>query len=353
MILQEILQTAMELQASDIFAVAGLPLTYKVEGKQQRQQDRLTPEDTRNLAAQIYTASGRSPRCITGETTDDDFSVSLPGVGRFRVNLYHQRGSVAAAIRVIRFGIPDATALNIPPEVLRVSQLRSGIALITGQTGCGKTTTLACIVDAINKTREGHILTLEDPVEYVHRHGKCIVSQREIHCDCPDYATAMRSALRESPDVILLGEMRDAATMEAAMSAAETSQLVLSSLHTLGAANTIDRIVDSFPPNQQNQIRLQLSMVLQCVISQQLVPDVNGNMIPAFEIMYVNPAIRNMIREAKTHQMDSVIAAGADQGMRTMDMSLWELYRRRKITKDTLLRYCTNFERMQKRAEGK
>ena len=233
-------------------------------------------------------------------------------------------------------------------SILSTRQERPVVAL-TGPSGSGKTTTLACIVDAINHSRSGHILTLEDPVEYIHRHDKCIVNQREIQCDCPSYVAALRGALRESPDVILLGEMRDKETMEVAMSAAETGQLLLSSLHTTGAANTIDRIIDAFPPNQQPQIRLQLSMVLQAVISQQLVPDVNGKPLPVFEIMYTTMAIRNMIRESKTHQLDAAIASGGALGMRTMDMALLELVQAGKITKDTALTYCTNYENMSRR----
>lgn len=349
--LEEILRRAVELGASDIFIIAGLPLTYKVQGQQLRDEEsgKLNPSQTEDYVAEIYAAARREPRCITGAITDDDFSISYSGIGRFRVNLFRQRGSLAAAIRVIRFGLPTAEQMQIPQEVMRVANLRKGIVLVTGQTGSGKSTTLACIINEINHNRSGHILTLEDPVEYIHHHEKCIVSQREIHCDCPDYVTAMRSALRESPDVILLGEMRDKETMEVAMSAAETGQLLFSSLHTTGAANTIDRIIDSFPSNQQAQMRLQLSMVLQSVISQQLVPDVDGNNVPVFEIMHVNLAIRNMIRESKTHQLDSAIAAGAAQGMRTMDMSLLNLYNSRRITRETLLRYCTNYDAMQKR----
>lgn len=347
--LQQILQRAVECGASDIFIVAGLPLTFKVQGVQKREEDKLAPEDTESLVSQIYATAHREPRCLTGAATDDDFSVSLNGIGRFRVNLFRQRGSIAAAIRVIQFGIPEADAIGIPKEVMATADLRKGLVLVTGQAGAGKSTTLACIIDRINHSRSGHILTLEDPIEYIHRHESCIVSQREIYCDCPDYVTAMRSALRESPDVILLGEMRDRETIEVAMSAAETGHLIFSSLHTTGAANSIDRIIDSFPPNQQQQMRLQLSMVLQAVISQQLVPGVDGENVPVFEVMYTNLAIRNMIRESKTHQLESAMASNAAQGMRTMDMSLLKLYQEKRITKDTLLSNCTNFAAMQKR----
>ena len=270
---------------------------------------------------------------------------------RLRTEPDAMRGSIAAVVRVIRFGLPTAEEAHIPPEVMRAAQMKKGIVLVTGSAGSGKSTTLACIINEINRTRTGHILTLEDPVEYIHRHDKCIVSQREIGCDCPSYVAALRSALRESPDVILLGEMRDKETMEVAMTAAETGQLLLSSLHTTGAANTIDRIIDAFPPNQQAQIRLQLSMVLQAVISQQLVPGVDGTPIPVFEIMYSTLAIRNMIRESKTHQLDAAIASGAAQGMRTMDMALAELVRQKRITEETALYYCTNYETMQKRLQ--
>lgn len=350
--LESVLRKAIELEASDIFVIAGVPITFKVRGTQQRtgSSDRMLPDDTRLLIAQIYEAARREPRCLNGTATDDDFSVSFSGIGRFRVNLFSQRGSLSAAIRVIRFGIPKPEDMHIPPEVMAVAEHRKGMVLVTGQTGSGKSTTLACIVDKINHQRVGHILTLEDPVEYVHRHDQCIVSQREIHVDCPDYVTAMRSALRESPDVILLGEMRDRETIEVAMSAAEAGQLLLSSLHTTDAANSIDRIIDAFPANQQAQVRLQLSMLLQSIICQQLVPDVDGNNIPVFEIMHANLAIRNMIRESKTHQLESAISSGAAQGMCTMDQSLWKLYQQKRITKDTLLRYCKNMDAISKRA---
>ena len=263
-----------------------------------------------------------------------------------------QRGSLAAVIRVIQFGIPSPESLGIPDDVMAVTQYHQGIVLVTGHAGSGKSTTLACILDRINHTTSGHILTLEDPVEFVHHHDKCIVSQREIYSDCSSYLSALRSALRESPDVILLGEMRDAETIDVAMTAAETGQLLFSSLHTMGAANTVDRIIDAFPANQQPQVRLQLSMVLQAVITQQLVPGVDGRLIPAFEIMYVNPAIRNLIRESKTYQIDSAIQAGASVGMRTMDASLLQLYRDGKIDRDTVLTHCLNYESTRRKLDG-
>ena len=347
--IEQILRRGVECGASDIFVVAGLPLTYKVRGEQVRDAVRYTPQDTEAFASAVYQMAAREPQCITGGETDDDFSFSLSGIGRFRVNMFRQRGSIAAVVRVISFGLPTAEEMHIPPEVMRVAELKKGIVLVTGSAGSGKSTTLACLINQINHTRSGHILTLEDPVEYIHRHDQCIISQREIHCDCPSYVAALRSALRESPDVILLGEMRDRETMEVAMTAAETGQLLLSSLHTTGAANTIDRIIDAFPSNQQAQIRLQLSMVLQAVISQQLVPGVDGASIPVFEIMYTTMAIRNMIRESKTHQLESAIASGAAQGMRTMDMALLDLVQKGKITVDTALMYCTNYDTMRKR----
>lgn len=347
--IEQILRRAVDCGASDIFVTAGLPLTFKVKGEQLREGPSYTPADSGAFAAALYRLAGREAGCVEGGRMDDDFSCSLSNVGRFRVNLFRQRGSLAAVVRVIRFGLPDPEALHIPPEIMAVKDCKKGLVLVTGQAGSGKTTTLACIVDAINHSRTGHILTLEDPVEYIHRHDRCIVNQREIQCDCPSYAAALRSALRESPDVILLGEMRDRETMEVAMSAAETGQLLLSTLHTIGAANTIDRIIDSFPPNQQSQIRLQLSMVLQTVISQQMVPGKNGEPIPVFEIMHMNLAIRNLIRESKTHQIDSAIAASAVQGMRTMDMALLELWSKGRITKETALTYCTNLEVMRKK----
>lgn len=244
---RETLRQAVEMGASDIFIIAGLPLTYKVDGRQRRMEARLMPADTAAVISDIYTLCGRSRSRIEREDMDDDFSFSIPDLGRFRANVLHQRGSLAAVIRVIRFGLPEPEKLNIPPEVLASARLMKGLVLVTGSAGSGKSTTLACLINAINQTREGHIITMEDPIEYIHRHDRCIVTQREISTDSPSYVSALRSALRESPDVILLGEMRDYETIEVAMTAAETGQLLFSTLHTTGAANTVDRIIDVFP----------------------------------------------------------------------------------------------------------
>lgn len=347
--IKDILREAVLNGTSDLFIVAGLPLTYKVDGRQIRTDKPLMPQDTQNLILTIYDLCGRSKTKCETEDMDDDFSFSIPELGRFRANIMHQRGSLAAVLRVIRFGLPQPESLGIPPEIMGIAKCLKGLVLVTGPAGNGKSTTLACVIDTINRDREGHIITMEDPIEFIHRHQRCIVTQREITSDIPTYVKALRSALRESPDVILLGEMRDYETIEVAMTAAETGQLLFSTLHTVGAANTVDRIIDVFPANQQHQIRMQLSMILQAVISQQLIPGVDGKLIPAFEIMFTNPAIKNLIREGKTHQIDSAIQAGASDGMRTMDASLLQLYRAGRITKEVACTYCVNYETMEKR----
>ena len=345
----EYLSYATTNHASDIFIIAGRPLSFKIDGKLSTYGERMMPADTESFLRQIYHMANDRNFDSFLETGDDDFSFSIPGLSRFRVNTYRQRGSLAAVIRVIAFELPDPDVLNIPEDVMSAADFTKGMVLVTGPAGSGKSTTMACIVDRINHSREGHIITLEDPLEYLHRHDKCIVSQREICTDTESYLISLRATLRQSPDVILLGEMRDYETIQTAMTAAETGHLVLSSLHTTGAANTIGRIVDVFEPTQQRQVSIQLSMVLQAVISQQLVPDVNGKPLPVFEIMYTTMAIRNMIRESKTHQLDAAIASGGALGMRTMDMALLELVQAGKITKDTALTYCTNYENMSRR----
>ena len=345
----EYLSYATTNHASDIFIIAGRPLSFKIDGKLTSHGERLMPDDTKNLLRHIYQmANGRNFDHFL-DTGDDDFSFSIPGLSRFRVNTYRQRGSLAAVIRVIAFELPDPDVLNIPEDVMSAADFSKGMVLVTGPAGSGKSTTLACIIDRINHSREGHIITLEDPLEYLHRHDKCIVSQREICTDTESYLVSLRATLRQSPDVILLGEMRDYETIQTAMTAAETGHLVLSSLHTTGAANTIGRIVDVFEPAQQRQISIQLSMVLQAVISQQLIPDVNGHSIPAFEVMKLTPAIRNMIRENKVHQIDGVIYSSSQYQMRSMDQSLLELYRQKRITAETALKHASNPEMLKRK----
>ena len=288
----EFLSKAADLHASDIFIIAGRPLSIKTDGRLSTYGDRLMPEQTSEILEAIYQMANNRDISRLHNTGDDDFSFSIPGLSRFRINAYKQRGSLAAVIRVIAFQLPDPAELSIPEDVMSIADLTKGMVLVTGSAGSGKSTTMACLIDRINHSREGHIITLEDPLEYLHRHDRCIVSQREICTDTENYITSLRATLRQSPDVILLGEMRDHETIQTAMTAAETGHLILSSLHTLGAANSLNRIIDVFEPSQQHQIIMQLSMVLQAVISQQLVPDVNGKNIPVFEIMRLTPAIR-------------------------------------------------------------
>ncbi len=345
----EYLSYATTNHASDIFIIAGRPLSFKIDGKLSTYGERMMPADTESFLRQIYHMANDRNFDSFLETGDDDFSFSIPGLSRFRVNTYRQRGSLAAVIRVIAFELPDPDVLNIPEDVMSAADFTKGMVLVTGPAGSGKSTTMACIVDRINHSREGHIITLEDPLEYLHRHDKCIVSQREICTDTESYLVSLRATLRQSPDVILLGEMRDYETIQTAMTAAETGHLVLSSLHTTGAANTIGRIVDVFEPTQQRQVSIQLSMVLQAVISQQLIPDINGHTIPVFEVMRLNPAIRNMIRDNKVHQIDGVIASSAHEHMRSMDQSLLELYKQRKITKETALKFASNADMLKRK----
>jgi twitching motility protein PilT len=345
----EFLKAAVEAGASDLFIVAGRAPSMRINGVISTPHAALlTPEDTRLLVTDIYQLSGRALTGLEGRG-DDDFSFALPGLSRFRVSAYKQRGSYSAVIRVIAFALPDPQALGIPQRIMEFAGLSKGLVLITGSAGSGKSTTLACMIHHINTTMEKHIITLEDPLEYLHRHQKSIVSQREIGIDTESYLTGLRACLRQSPDVILLGEMRDFETIQVAMTAAETGHLILSTLHTIGAANAIDRIIDVFPPSQQRQIAVQLSMVLQAIVTQTLVPSVSGTMLPAFEILTVTPAIRNMIRENKIPQIDGVLYSSVSPDMMSLDNSLLQLYRSGRITRDTALSYATNPEMLQRR----
>ena len=336
----EYLRLAMEQQASDVFFVAGKPACQKLEGRLKPLSDeRLLPADTEQILRELYQTAGRDMEGFR-KTGDDDFSFAVPGLARFRVNAFRQRGSMAAVIRLVSFDIPDWQALHIPEAVMALGELTSGMVLVTGTAGSGKTTTQACIIDRINRTRDCHIVTLEDPIEYLHRHQKSIVSQREIAIDTRDYLAALRACVRQAPDVILLGEMRDPETMHTAMTAAETGHLVIATLHTKGAVNAIDRIIDAFPGSQQPQIRMQLSTVLRSVVSQQLLPDIHGGMIPACEILQMNSAVRSMIRDNRNHQIDNAIATGSREGMISMDQSIAGLYREGKISQETALHYA-------------
>ncbi len=346
--LMDILKKSVECSASDIFIVSGAPLCCKAYGKLIRLEETpLTAADTLNLVCGIYAMANIGYGRDNMPQRELDFSVSVPGMGRFRANIYKQRGTYAAVMRYVPFELPDAAAIGVPEQVMALSECKSGIVLVTGAASNGKSTTLSCIINKINSEHSGHIITIEDPIEFLHKHKKCIVSQREINIDTESYLDALRAALRQSPDVILLGEMRDYETISVAMTAAETGQLVLSTLHTLGAASTIDRIIDVFPMNQQHQIRIQLSMVLNAVVSQQLLPTVDGRLVPAFEIMTMNSAIRTLIREEKTHQIDTVIQSVP--GMQTMDNCIMNLYNDGIITAQTAEDYAYNPEIMRKR----
>lgn len=322
----ELLTSAVEKDAADIFLIPGMPFSYKIGGRIIYQGDnRIMPDEMNEMIKQIYElAKNRSMEKVQSHG-DDDFSFAIPGVSRFRASVFRQRGSLAGIIRVVRFELPDAGQLHLPKSIIDVSRLTKGMVLVTGPAGSGKSTTLACIIDEINRTRNAHVITLEDPIEYLHRHKMSVVTQREIVTDTDSYVSGLRASLRQAPDVIL------------------------STLHTVGAANTIDRVIDAFPPNQQQQIRTQLAMVLDAVISQQLIPTLDGGVQPAFEIMFLNNAIRNMIRESKIHQIDGIIATSQEEGMVSMDNSLIRLYRDGVISRENAVAYSSNSELMEKK----
>ena len=341
--LQSLLKEAVDKMASDIFISVGVPPTLKINGQLIKVDDeKLNPETAKKMISELFKTGEDFLDFV--KAGEKDFSTSLAGIGRFRVAAYIQRGSMAAAIRVLRFESLDLGQLNIPTEILDFHSKKKGLILVTGPTGSGKSTTLSAIISLINKKRSCHILTLEDPIEYLHKHDKSIVDQREIGIDTKSYSMALKSALRQAPDVILIGEMRDYETVSIALTAAETGHLVLSTLHTTSAAKTIDRIIDVFEPSQQQQIRVQLSTVLTAVVTQQLLPSIDDSRIPAFEVMIANPNIRNLIREAKIPQIDAAIQTGRAFGMMSMDMSIANLYNEGKITKETALAYAVNPE---------
>ena len=349
MTLLDYLTEAAHSGASDLFLVTGAPVSVKVEGVlRPLEEERIVPSRGEEMIEEIYALAKRdiTPFRNSG---DDDFSFAVAGLARFRVNIFRQRGSVGAVIRVVAFTIPDWRELGIPQGVINLSRHTSGMILFTGTAGSGKSTTQACLIDRINRQRACHIITVEDPIEFLHRNQESIVTQREIAVDTENYLSALRACLRQAPDVIQLGEMRDLETIRTAMTAAETGHLLIGTLHTKGVVNAVDRIIDTFPPEQQNQVRIQLSSVLRTVVSQQLLPGVDGGLVPAFEIMHVNSAIRTMIRESKTHQLAAAMASGGAEGMRTMDQSILELLREGIISRETALTYADNPEQLLRR----
>ena len=347
--LKTLLQKAYDLDGSDIFIVPGARVTCKVKGDMVALSDDIArPEITEQLVREAYDLARRDIARLCDEG-DDDFSFALAGLSRFRCNAYFQRGTMAATCRMVAFGLPDPQVLGVPDLVMALTRFRNGMILVTGPAGSGKSTTLACMVDRINRERAGHIVTIEDPIEYIHNHKRSLVSQRDVPNDAPTFARALRAALRQAPDVIMLGEMRDLETIRTAITAAETGHLLLSSLHTTGAAKTVDRILDTFPAEQQAQVRVQISMVLRAVVSQRLVPRKDGGQAAVFEVMTVNPAIQNLIRDGRTHQIDNAIFGGAGQGMISMDAELQRLYRAGTITREVALTYAVSPETLSKR----
>jgi len=346
--MEELLSAAKGRNASDLHVSVGIPPKCRVDGSlRDLPYPVLLPGDTEALIMSITSPYHQG---ILDEKGEVDYAYAIPNVGRYRVNIFKQRGTYAAVIRLVDTKIPTPEQIGVPPAVVELSNRKRGLVLVTGPTGSGKSTTLASIIGLINNNHSSHIITLEDPIEYLHSHKKSIVNQREIGIDTKDYSSALRVALREDPDVILVGEMRDLDTISTALIAAETGHLVFSTLHTIGAAPTIDRVIDAFPPHQQQQVRIQLAGVLEAIVSQQLLPRAKGpGRIAAFEIMIANPAIKNLIREAKTHQCNSIIQASKKDGMVTMDDCLFDLYTRGVITVEDAVSYAQDIQGFSKK----
>lgn len=349
--IEELLTIAAENSASDVHITVGVPPKMRINGAlMDMDYPKLLPQDSEPLIMSIL---DKRHRQIFDEKGEVDFSISIPMVGRYRVNIFKQRGSIAAALRVVGTKIPTPEELGVPRAVQDLHKRKRGLVLVTGPTGSGKSTTLASIINLVNQNTTSHIITLEDPIEYMHSHKRAMVNQREIGIDTLSYNNALRAALREDPDVILVGEMRDFETISIAITAAETGHLVFSTLHTIGSAATIDRIIDVFPTHQQQQIRVQLSMVLEGVISQQLIPTADKKRrVAAFEVMLTNPAIKNLIREGKTYQIQSMIQTNKKIGMTTMDDAIYDLYRKGEITGEQCAIFAQDVATMDKRLRG-
>lgn len=349
----QVLKNAADLNVSEVFIAPGSELSYKNAGSLLPQGGSpLSSAETMEMTRRIYTlAQDRSIDKFL-EKGDDDFSFSLPGVGRFRVSIFRQRGSASMVIRIAKLELPDFEQLHIPKSIIDLYRLNKGLVLITGPAGSGKSTTLSCIVDKINRTMPYHIITIEDPIEYLYSNDQSIITQREINQDTSDAAEAIRFAMRQSPNVILVSEMRDPKTVAAVITAAEAGHFVLSAMHTIGACHTIDRIIDEFPSARQQKIRIQLSMVLQAVVSQQLIPALTGDLVPAFEIMIANNTVRGLIREGKVDQINNVIYSNPDMNMITMDSSIYKLYSKGIISADSAVAFSTDAEMMRKRVNS-
>jgi pilus retraction protein PilT len=348
MTINELLIDAGERKASDLHVTVGISPKCRIDGELiDMGYPALMPDDTEAVIAPMVPERLKDKLSTDGEA---DFSYSIPGYGRYRVNVFKQRGSYACVIRIINTSIPTPQQLGLPNSVIELTNKKRGMVLVTGPTGSGKSTTLASMINIINETTNRHIVTLEDPIEYMYRHKKSIVNQREIGIDTLNFANALRVVLREDPDVILVGEMRDLETIEIAITAAETGHLVFSTLHTIGAASTVDRMIDVFPPHQQQQIRVQLSSVLEAVISQQLIPTTDGKgRVAAFEIMHSTPAIKNLIREGKSHQLTSIIQTNKSLGMQTMDDAIFNLYFQGRISAEKAIAFAQDMTAMERK----
>jgi twitching motility protein PilT len=334
--LPELLKETVTLSGSDLHLTAGTPPQVRVHGKLQRLLlPNLTPVETKQLSYSVLTDAQKKR---FEETLELDFSFGVRGLARFRCNMFNQRGAVAAVYRLIPDEVKGFHELGLPPVIAKLAERPRGLVLVTGPTGSGKSTTLAAMIDKINHERHDHILTIEDPIEYIHPHKSCLVNQRELHSDTHSFAAALRSALREDPDVVLIGEMRDLETIESALRIAETGHLTFGTLHTNSAAQTINRIIDVFPAHQQGQIRTQLSLVLEGIVCQALLPKNGGGRVVSLEILVPTPAIRNLIREDKIHQVYSSMQTGQEKvGMQTANQSLATLYLKKQITLETAL----------------
>jgi twitching motility protein PilT len=346
----DLLRRMVEAEASDLHMKAGSPPVLRIHGSLVLQElPELTPEAVQAALSQITTPDQQE---MFDREKEIDFAYSADGVGRFRVNVSLQRGTVALVFRLVRTDIPTLSDLGLP-EVCRSLVLKPrGLVLVTGPTGCGKSTTLAAMIDHLNELERRHIVTIEDPIEYIHLNKRCLISQRELGPDTNSFASALKHVLRQDPDVILVGEMRDLETIAAALTAAETGHLVLATLHTTSAAQTIDRIIDSFPPHQQQQVRVQLSTALEAVLCQTLVPRADGTgRVAAVEVMVATSAVRNLIREGKTFQIPNVIQTSSQHGMQTLDQALAALCRANTITSDEALACCANPEEFKRVSE--